>query len=141
MERLTYILDTNTVGDYINGFEPTTRRIKQAIRDGHRLYICQPVIYEVLRGLLKTHAERKRRLFEEQFVPQLDRLSLTDTDWGQAAQFWVDAVRVGKQLADIDLLVAAVAQRVGGVIVSADTDFDVLPVRRENWRIHFPGEV
>lgn len=134
MERLAYILDTNAVADYINRFEPTTRHIQQAVRAGHLLYLCQPVVYEVLRGLMKTHSTRKRQIFEEQFAPQLIALALTDADWRQAAQFWADASRVGKQLADADLLVAALAQRVGGAIVSADTDFDALPVRRENWR-------
>jgi predicted nucleic acid-binding protein len=34
----------------------------------------------------------------------------------------------------VDLLIAAVAQRIDAVIVSADADFDHLSVRRENWR-------
>jgi predicted nucleic acid-binding protein len=38
-------------------------------------------------------------------------------------------------VSDIDLLVAAVAKRLGGVIVSADADFDALSNSRENWRI------
>ena len=134
MERLAYILDTNTVADYLNHFEPTTARIKQVIQDGNVLYLCQPVIYEVLRGLIKTGAIRKRHAFETQFVPQLSRLSIVDGDWQQAAQFWADASNIGKQLSDVDLLIAAIAHRMGGVVVSADADFDALPVRRENWR-------
>lgn len=134
MERLSYILDTNAVADYINQFEPTTGRIKQAILDGYVLILCEPVIYEVLCGLIKTQAEQKRRVFEEQFAPQLIEMPLTKADWLQAAQFWGDTTRTGKQLVDIDLLVAAVAVRVNGVIISADSDFDVLPVKRENWR-------
>jgi len=55
-------------------------------------------------------------------------------NWQQAAQFWADAVNKGKQLSDVDLLVAAVAARLGGVVVSADGDFDALPVRRNIWR-------
>lgn len=31
-------------------------------------------------------------------------------------------------------LVAAVASRLGGAIISSDADFDALPVPRENWR-------
>lgn len=134
MERLAYILDTNAVADYINRFEPTTERIKQAVRAGHMLYLCQPVVYEVLRGLMKSGAIRKRQIFEEQFATQLVRLPLTDDDWRQAAQFWADTSNMGKQLADVDLTVAAIAKRVGGIIVSADADYDALPVRSENWR-------
>ncbi|MBI5958455.1 MAG: PIN domain-containing protein [Chloroflexi bacterium] len=135
MERLVYILDTNAVSDYINQFDPTTRRIKQAIREGHLLYLCQPVYYEVLRGLIKTNAAQKRRVFEEEFVSLLIDLPLTNDDWRQAAQFWVDAVSTGKQLADTDLLIAAIVKRVNGIVVSADADFDALPIKRENWRV------
>jgi predicted nucleic acid-binding protein len=42
---------------------------------------------------------------------------------------------LGNQLADVDLLIAAVATRLGDIIVSSDTDFDALPVKRENWRV------
>ena len=134
MERLTYILDTNAIADYINQFEPTLSNIRQSLLDGHELYLCQPVHYEVLRGLMKANATQKRRIFEVLFAPQLIALALTDTDWQQAAQFWSDARKVGRQLSDIDLLVAALSKRLDSVIVSNDDDFDVLPIRRENWR-------
>jgi predicted nucleic acid-binding protein len=140
MERLMYLLDTNAVADYINQFEPTVTRIDEAIRHEHQVYLCQPVYYEVLRGLIKTNATRKRHIFENEFVPQLPGLALTDVDWHQAAQFWADTVKVGKQLADTDLLIAALAKRLNGVIVTADNDFDVLPIQRENWRIPMPDE-
>jgi len=88
MERLAYILDTNAVSDYINQFEPTTTRTKQAIREGHILFLCQPVHFEVLRSLIRTDAVRKRRVFEEDFAPQLIPLPLTDADWQKAAELW-----------------------------------------------------
>jgi predicted nucleic acid-binding protein len=134
MERLDYVLDTNAIADYINEFEPTTKRIKQAIRDGHRLYLCQPVRYEILRGLIRTQATRKRHAFDNQFAPQLIPLALIDEDWRQAAQFWAATVSAGKQLVDSDLLIGAIAKRIGGIVVSADDDFNYLPIRRENWR-------
>lgn len=134
MDRLTYILDTNAISDYIKQFESTTTRIKQAIRDGHALYLCKPVEYEVLRGLIKANAERQRQIFEIGFAPQLTPLPLADADWRQAAQFWAEARNAGKQLSDVDLLIAALAFRLNSVIVTNDNDFDALPVQRDNWR-------
>ncbi len=67
-------------------------------------------------------------------------MSLTDDDWRQAAQFWANAVNAGRQLADTDLLIAAIAKRVDGVVVTDDGDFDALPIRRENWRVPVSGE-
>ena len=134
MERLTYILDTNAIADYINQHESTTARINRAIHDGHILYLCQPVEYEVLRGLLKAQATQKKRIFEEQFASQIDWLPLTDDDWRQAARFWAETRSAGRQLSDVDLLVAALAKRLESVIVSSDDDFDALTAQRENRR-------
>ena len=41
---------------------------------------------------------------------------------------------------DMDLLIAALASRMNGVIVTADDDFDFLSIPRENWRIPIPDE-
>lgn len=135
MDRISYILDTNVISDYIKQFEPTITRIKQAIRDGHILYLCKPVEYEVLRGLIKVNADRQQQIFEMGFAPQLTLLPLLDVDWRQAGQFWAQARNTGKQLSDVDLLLAALAFRLNAVIVTNDDDFDALPVQRENWRL------
>lgn len=74
------------------------------------------------------------RMYEEQVRPLFSWVPLIDDDWEQAAQFWSDARRKGKQLADVDCLLAAIAVRLNAIIVSADDDFDALPVNRENWR-------
>jgi predicted nucleic acid-binding protein len=134
MERLTYILDTNVIADCMNEHDPAAQRFYAAVQAGHRVCLCQPVYYEVMRGLLKVNATRKLRTFETTILPLLERLALTDADWRQAAQFWADATNAGKQMSDADLLVAAIATRVSGIVVSADADFDALPIRRENWR-------
>lgn len=134
MERLTHILDTNVVADYINQTTPTTQRIEQAIRDKHTVYLAQPVYYEVMRGLLHINATRKLKIFQDQFMPQLAWLPLMDEDWHQAAVFWANTRKAGKQLSDTDLLIAAVTMRLNGVLVSADDDFNALPIKWENWR-------
>lgn len=134
MEGLIYLLDTNVIADRINGFQSTTQKLNGAITAGHRVCLCAPIHYEVLRGLLWTNATLKRQRYEEQFVPALEWIDLIDADWEQAAQFWAEARRKGKQLADVDLLLAALAARLNAIVVSADDDFDVLPVKREIWR-------
>lgn len=140
MEGLTYVLDTNVIADRMKAREPVSQRLTVAVQTGHRVCLCQPVYYEVMRGLLKTNATRKLHLFQTTIVPLLTWVSLTDDDWRQAAQFWANAVNAGKQLADTDLLIAAIAKRVDGVVVTDDGDFDALPIRRENWRVPVSGE-
>ena len=134
MARLTYILDTNVIADRMKAIEPVSQRLTDFVSAGHRIYLCQPVYYEIMRGLLKINATRKLRFFQNTIMPLLDWLPLTDADWRQAAQFWADTRSAGKQLSDTDLLVAALAKRLDAIIISNDADFDALPVKRENWR-------
>lgn len=141
MERLTYILDTNVIADRMNAREPVSQRLFATVQAGHHVCLCQPVYYEVLRGLLKTNATRKLHMFQTVLIPLLEWTPLTDTDWRQAAQLWADASNAGRQLADTDLLIAAIAMRVGGVVVTADDDFNALPVQRANWRVPVTDEV
>jgi len=127
-------LDTNVISDYINGVTHLQLAIETARENGNTLYLCDPVEFEVVRGLIHTNATRKRAVFEEKVKPLLEPLSLNEADWTQAARFWADGVRIGKKLSDVDLLLAALAVRVGAIIISADTDFDALPVTRLYWR-------
>jgi predicted nucleic acid-binding protein len=138
MERLTYILDTNVIADSINGYAPVFQRLNTTVQANHTVCLCPPVYYEVLRGLCKVNATRKQTLFEKTIVPLLTWAPLLGEDWRQAARFWADAAKAGKQLADSDLLIAALAHRIGARIATADADFEVLSVHCENWRTRSP---
>lgn len=135
MERLAYLLDTNVIADYLNGVATTTFRVEQAVENRSLIYLSQPVHFEVVRGLAKANATRKMSLFTAEFVPKLSWVALIDEDWQLAANLWAQTTRAGKQLSDVDYLIAALAQRLNAVVVTADNDFDVLPVKRENWRV------
>jgi predicted nucleic acid-binding protein len=98
------------------------------------LCLCEAVDYEVRRGYLKTGATSKLKVYENILKPQFQWIVITEDDWKQAAQFWADTANQVKALSDVDLIIAAVAKRLGGIIVTANADFNVLPVTRENWR-------
>lgn len=134
MAGLIYILDTNAITDRINGQIAVTRRLTQVGQARNILGLCWPVHYEVLRGLLKVNATAKMQVFTEKLIPLLDAIDMEPADWLQAARWWADMRNRGRQLSDIDLLVAAIAKRLGGIVVSADTDFDALGIQREDWR-------
>jgi predicted nucleic acid-binding protein len=130
-----FVLDTNVISDIA---APTPNPNVLARLAAHRqdtLCLFEAVDYEVRRGYLKTLATSKLRAYEQIVKPQFQWVKIMEEDWRQAAQFWADAANKGKALSDIDLLVAAVSKRLGGVIASADTDFDELPITRENWRL------
>lgn len=129
-----YILDTNVISDWLKAHPAVTDKFEAAVASGDTLYLCQPVHYEVIRGLNWKKATAQMKHLQSVLEESLTWLSLTDADWLQAAQLWSQAVSAGKQLHDTDLLVASLANRLDAVIVSADDDFDALSVRRENWR-------
>lgn len=130
---MIYIFDTNPVSDVIKKHPIVVAHIREHQQD-NILCLCSPIHYEIRRGLLAISATVQMRMYEEQVRPLFSWVPLIDDDWEQAAQFWSDARRKGKQLADVDCLLAAIAVRLNAIIVSADDDFDALPVNRENWR-------
>lgn len=134
MESVTYILDTNVIADRIRRHPLVLARLTQAGQAGHVLGLCDPVLYEVSRGLLKVNAERKMRFFREEISPLMDYLALINDDWQAAALLWAAMRNQGRQFSDVDLLIASLAQRMNAVVVTADADFAMLPIRSEDWR-------
>jgi predicted nucleic acid-binding protein len=130
---MIYIFDTNAVSDVIKKNPTMVARLRE-YQDEHVLCLCLPVHYEIRRGLLAISATAQLRVYDTQVRSQFAWTRLKDADWEQAARFWAETRRKGKQLSDADLLLAALATRLGATIVSADEDFDALPVKRENWR-------
>lgn len=134
MDTVTYVLDSTVIADRFRRHPQVLQRLTHAGETGHVLGLCDPVRYEVLRGLLKVNATDKLQLFQERIAPLLDHLPLIDADWVRAAELWAQMRNQGKQLSDADLLIASLAQRLNAVIVTSDADFAALPVPREDWR-------
>lgn len=129
-----FILDTNVISDIAMPTRNPAVLTRLTAHQPDILCLCEAVDYEVRRGYLKTRAFARLAISEQRIMRQFQWLPLIEADWRVAAQLWADAANNGKVLSDVDLLIAAVAQRIDAVIVSADADFDHLSVRRENWR-------
>lgn len=132
---MIYLLDANAISDLLTRQGPVLAHLREALLRQDTLAVCRPIHYELLRGLLWRGATTKLAILNQRILPQFTWVPLQDTDWKKAAQFWADARRQGRQLSDPDLLLAALADRMGSTIVSNDTDFDILPIRREDWRV------
>jgi len=130
-----YVMDTNVVSDIAAPKPLSTVLANLAKHRQDTLCLCEAVDYEIRRGYLKTSATTKLRAYETKVKRQFQWVIITEDDWKQAARFWADMANKGRAFSDVDLLVAAVAQRLGGIVVSADDDFDALPFKRVNWRI------
>ena len=60
----TFLIDSNTIADFLSRQEETLQQINSAMVAGDTLNLCRPVHYEVLRGLLWRDAFAKHRQFE-----------------------------------------------------------------------------
>lgn len=136
---MIYVLDTNVVSDFLKQHPVVTNSIVEAQLRQDRLLITPPVHYELIRGLIRHHATTQLSRLNNQIIPLFEWYSLNDNDWLRAALFWASAIQRGKQLSDIDLLVAAVTDRLEATLVSSDADFDALPIQRVNWRESQPS--
>jgi predicted nucleic acid-binding protein len=98
--------------------------------------LCEPVIYEVEKGLHHKGAEKQLERFRNDVIPLFSVVVAVQlVDWRVASLLWANSRARGRQVSDIDLLIAAITLRLDGIVVTADDDFDALPVRRENWLI------
>ena len=132
---MIYLLDTNVISDLIVKHPIVTRQVEEHKLKADELIVCQPVYYELMRGLIRTRSTKKLAVLTNQLLPGFAWQQLDRQDWLQAAHYWSNAINIGKQLSDMDLLIAAMVTRLNAVLVSADTDFDALPVKREDWRV------
>ncbi len=131
---MIYLLDTNVVSDFLKQYPPVTTQIVRKLADKDQLLISRPVYYELMRMLFRFNATTQLKRLNDVILPQLEWVALTDEDWLQAARFWATTVSAGKQLADTDLLLAAITQRLAATLITSDDDFDALPIKRANWR-------
>lgn len=133
MDRHIYIFDTTIVSSL---FHEQQKAILKRIRHDQTnfLVLCEPVIYEIERGLKHKKAEKQLTRFRGEVIPLFSTVPVQLADWRVASVLWADTRSKGFQLSDIDLLIAAVTLRLGGILVTSDDDFAVLPVPRENWQ-------
>lgn len=135
MARLNYLLDTNTIADLVQERPEASQNLSDALYIGHTVYLPAPVHYEVLRGLIKVGSTKKRAIFEDRIMKSLMWADVLRSDWYMAANLWAQTKQQGRQLSDVDLLIAAMTIRMKGILVTSDNDFSILSVDTLNWRI------
>lgn len=134
MEGIALLLDTNVFSDLLRSTRGIQKQLEAARSAGARLILCQPVYYEVIRGLEVVKATRKRQVFDNEIMELFERVALDDADWHLAAQLWAKATSAGRQLSDTDFLIASLCSRHGFTLVTADDDFAIFDFPRLNWR-------
>ena len=88
---------------------------------------------------LLCHSQAYQQLahFRAYLIPLFAVVPAQLADWRVAAKLWSDARRRGRQLSDVDVLLAAMTLRLNGLLITDDGDFAYLPlVKTENWLVN-----
>lgn len=127
------MLDTNALSDLLRDKEPVKARFTR-LRDLARFILCPVVDYEIRRYLLLKGATRNLAQYEALVAPWFEP-AFDVVHWRQAAELWAERHRVGKPIADADLLIAVSALRQGATLVTNNTaHFLGMGLRLEDWR-------
>jgi predicted nucleic acid-binding protein len=125
--------DTNTLNYLLKGFQKVRARFDEAVDRGDQFFLGSVVHYELIRYLNLKGSHRMTRIYEE-ITASWPRCSLSFEDWNEAARIWADRHRLGRSIADLDLLLAVLAVRESAVLITSNvTHFEGLGIPMEDW--------
>ena len=126
-----YLLDTDAVADFLNGFTTTVQLVNDLYSRGDVLCTCSVVIAEIYSGLRHRDRPRGDELFES-----MTTLATTPSASRQAGIWRYDFARRGQQLSMADCLIAAIAHEHGATLLTGNVnhfpmeEIRLLPVPR-----------
>jgi tRNA(fMet)-specific endonuclease VapC len=126
-----YLLDTNQLSEAVQPVSRVRERIAQARRGGARIGTCVPVLCELEAGLQRQ--ERYRHTLHA--VLHDIRIWPIDRETARLyGTIYIDLVRRGRVLAQVDIMLAALARQHGYTLITSDLDFASLQdLRIEDW--------
>ena len=130
-----YLVDSTVWIRHLRGNAAVTQRLADAVSHGDVLLSCGPIAMELIAG-----ANERNDRAVDRIVQSVRQLTIDQhEDFAAAGRLSAMARRRGLTVRSlVDCLIAAVAIRHGGVVVShCDADFDrlteVSPLRAERW--------
>ncbi len=129
-----YLLDTNHLSHAIRKVSPLRDRLRAAVRQGHRLGTCWPVLCELEVGIRQTaNSDAVRRTLGA----VLRDMRIWPMNW-QVVSAYADlrlfAKSKGIAISHVDLVLGSLAQTMDTILLTTDNDFQELKsVRSENW--------
>jgi tRNA(fMet)-specific endonuclease VapC len=130
-----FLLDTNTMGHFMNRRRGVDARARQARLDGAMLGTCFPVIGELFFGVENSASRDENR---KRLLRALEQIRCWPFDRAAAEEYGriaADFKRRGRVIDPIDIQIAAVAKTLADcTVVSTDSDLtEVSGLVVENW--------
>lgn len=131
---MDYLLDTNIISAMLKQNQIVLEKTRTVRRLGEKTFISTINYYEVKRGLLASQATQKLRLFEQLLqdheILGIDEIPVLE----KASAIYAELKQRGELLPDADILIAAITQVHGLVLVTDDSHFSrISGLRLENW--------
>ena len=118
-----YLLDTN----HVDRTSVVGQRIFEARLAGVRLGTCLPVLCEIEAGMRQVRHKVKYRRELNQLQVQLRLWPIDLTTARIYGDLYMELRRSGRDLCQVDIMVAALARQRKLTILTTDRDFDALP--------------
>src|SRR3954469_2761464 len=130
-----FLLDTNHLGPALESDSAVRKRILELRKAGNRVGVCVPVLCEFEIGLQQVRKPLALRKSLARFLAEV-RLWPLDAETAKLyGSIFLDLRSKGRVLSQVDMMVAALAKRMGLTVATSDGDFAALPeIRTENWR-------
>lgn len=116
-----YILDTSAVSALMRGDERVIARLRTL--DRSEVAVPQPVLAEIAYGIARLPRSRRRAALEQR--ADIIRSEIPRADWSDAVSTAFGSIkatleRSGHRIEDFDAAIAAHAQAVGAILVTAN---------------------
>jgi len=131
-----YLLDCNHLSASLRRVSPVRERIHQGRRAGHRFISCYPVLCELEVGIQQTPNPDDNRRRLAQLLRHV-RLWPLDTETTRLyGAVYLELRRQGRVLAQVDIMLAALARQHKLIVLTTDRDFEALAnLAVENWAV------
>jgi len=117
---MNFFLDTNIISYYLAANENVKAKIIETIYKGGSISTTQINVYEILKGLRWRNNKRKEELFKI-LLRDIVVSGLDERVIDIASSIYADLRKSGKTIEDADILIAAIAIRNNGILVSNNT--------------------
>ena len=131
------ILDTDILSEVLKRKHPQVLTVaRQYLIEHQRFAFSEMTVYEIIRGLKATHANRQLTEFLRT-VETSDVFPISRPVLERAADLWVERRIGGHPRDDADLIIAATALQTQRVLVTGNTSHYawMTGLRLEDWRI------
>ncbi len=132
-----YLLDTNTISELMKQNSHTWEcLLSQKPKD---VFMCEVVVSEILFGLQLLKDSKKKRLLQKEFLPLTETIQIAPWDRETSykfAEIKSNLFQKGKLITDLDIIIAAHAQRYDYILVTDNIkDFErISKLKIINWK-------